>query len=336
MKKITENTILVTGIAGFIGFHVARKLLAEGHKVIGIDCINDYYDVTLKEARLKLLHDNYGDLLTFYKINIENKEDVEKVWKSANPKITHVVHLAAQAGVRYSLINPYSYISSNVMGHLVLLEMARHQENFEHFVYASSSSVYGSNEKMPFSESDPVNQPMALYAATKRCDELMSYSYSHLYGLPTTGLRFFTAYGPWGRPDQALFIFTKKILAGDPIPVFNYGKMKRDFTYIDDIRDGVLAALRHIPKKTEKSLPQEVYNLGNSGVSTLTSYIQLIEENLGKKAILDLQPMQPGDIPAAASDITKARKNLGFDPKINTETGVKNFIEWYKDYYKVD
>ncbi len=336
MKKITENTILVTGITGFIGFHVAKQLLDDGHKVIGIDNINDYYDPTLKMARLKHLQENYGDLLEFHKINVEDKEAVGKVWKSAAPKVSHVVHLAAQAGVRYSLINPYEYIRSNVMGHLVLLELARHQEGFEHFVYASSSSVYGSNEKMPFSESDPVNQPMALYAVTKRCDELMSYSYSHLFNLPTTGLRFFTAYGPWGRPDQALFIFTKKIIEGDPIPVFNHGKMKRDFTYVDDIKDGLISALRKVPKAVGKNPPHEVYNLGNGKTSTLMSYIQLIEENLGKKAKLDLQPMQPGDIPEVSADISKAEKDLGFSPKTDTDIGVKNFIEWYKSYYKVD
>jgi UDP-glucuronate 4-epimerase len=336
MSKITENTILVTGIAGFIGFHVAEQLLKEGHKVIGIDCVNDYYDPTLKQARLKYLDDHYKNLLTFHKINLEDREAVAHVWKSASPKITHVIHLAAQAGVRYSLINPYEYINSNVMGHLVLLEQARHQEGFEHFVYASSSSVYGANEKMPFSEADPVNQPMALYAATKRCDELMSYSYSHLYDIPTTGLRFFTVYGPWGRPDMALFIFTKKILAGEPIPVFNNGKMKRDFTYIDDIKQGVLAALRKAPKRQGKIPPQEIYNLGNSRSEHLTKYIQLIEQNLGKKANLDLQPMQPGDVPESYSNIDKAKKDLGYSPKTNIDVGIQNFISWYKTYYTVD
>lgn len=336
MKKITENTILVTGIAGFIGFHVAKQLLEDGHKVMGIDNINDYYDPTLKMARLKHLQDNYGPLLTFHKINIEDREAVEKAWKSATPKITHVVHLAAQAGVRYSLINPYAYINSNVMGHLVLLEQARHQKDFEHFVYASSSSVYGANEKMPFSERDPVNQPMALYAATKRCDELMSYSYSHLYDLPTTGLRFFTVYGPWGRPDMALFIFTKNILAGEALPVFNNGNMKRDFTYIEDIKNGVIAALKKAPQREGKTPPQEVYNLGNNKSEQLTKYIEIIEENLGKKANIDLRPMQPGDVPESFSDVDKAKENLGFAPKTNIETGIKNFIAWYKDYYKVD
>ena len=327
-----QETTIVTGVAGFIGFHVAQTLLKEGHNILGIDSFSDYYDVSLKEARLKILQEEFPDRFVFHKGDISKRAEIESIWQSSEKPVTRVVHLAAQAGVRYSLENPYEYVTTNVMGHLVLLECARHQTGFKNFVYASSSSVYGANTEIPFSEEHRVEQPMALYAATKRSDELMSRSYAHLFKIPATGLRFFTVYGPWGRPDMALFIFTKKILAGEPIPVFNHGKMKRDFTYIDDIVSGVIAALKN-PQTGD--VPHRVYNLGNHKSEPLMKYINCIEQELGKKAECDLLPMQPGDVPESFSDISRAKEELGFEPKTNIEQGIKNFIAWYKSYYKV-
>ena len=327
-----KESILLTGVAGFVGFHVARNLLQAGCHVIGVDNVSDYYDVTLKHARLDVLKKEYPDTFTFCKADITDRAAIETLWQSAQNPITQVVHLAAQAGVRYSLENPYEYINTNVMGHLILLEQARHQKGFKHFVYASSSSVYGANEEMPFSEAHRVDQPVALYAATKRCDELMTRAYAHLFKIPSTGFRFFTVYGPWGRPDMALFIFTKKILAGEPIPVFNNGKMKRDFTYVDDIVQGVVAALRKPPSG---DVPHKVYNLGNNKSELLMHYIECIEKELGKKAVCEFLPMQPGDVPESFSDISLAKKEIGFDPKTNIDQGIKKFIEWYKSYYAV-
>jgi UDP-glucuronate 4-epimerase len=327
-----EESVLLTGVAGFIGFHVAQLLLREGYFLIGVDSISTYYDTSLKYARLKILKETFPDTFIFCKGDIADRSFMEHIWHSVERPITRVVHLAAQAGVRYSLENPYEYITTNVMGHLVLLEQARHQKDFKHFVYASSSSVYGANEEIPFSEEHRTEKPMALYAVTKQCDELMSRSYAHLFKIPSTGLRFFTVYGPWGRPDMALFIFTKKILAGEPIPVFNNGQMKRDFTYIDDIAAGVVAAFENPPAG---DVPHKVYNLGNHKSEPLMRYIELIEKELGKKAQYTMLPMQPGDVPESFSDITRAQKELGFEPKTNIDQGVKNFVEWYRSYYAV-
>jgi UDP-glucuronate 4-epimerase len=327
-----KESILLTGVAGFIGFHVAQLLLREGYFVIGVDNISTYYDTSLKYARLKILKETFPDTFVFCKGDIADRPFIESMWHSAERPITRVVNLAAQAGVRYSLENPYEYVTTNIMGHLVLLEQARHQEGFKHFIYASSSSVYGANEEIPFSEEHRTEKPMALYAVTKRCDELMSRSYAHLFKIPATGLRFFTVYGPWGRPDMALFLFTKKILAGEPIPVFNNGNMKRDFTYIDDIAAGIVAAFKNPPTG---DVPHKVYNLGNHKSEPLMRYIQLMEKELGKKAEYTMLPMQPGDVPESFSDITLAQKELGFEPKTNIDQGIKNFIAWYRSYYKV-
>ncbi len=325
-----NNPILVTGAAGFIGFHTALRLLQKGEAVVGIDNLNDYYDVSLKEARLQQL-DNFENF-TFVKLDIADKADMEKLWSSQGP-FTRVVHLAAQAGVRYSLENPYAYISSNCMGHLTVMEMCRHTENFQHLVYASSSSVYGGNDKMPFSVKDEVNKPLSLYAATKRSDEMMSYSYSHLYGIPQTGLRFFTVYGPWGRPDMALFIFTKAICEGQKMPVFNHGQMKRDFTYIDDIIDGVVATLDTPPESGEEQPPHRVFNIGNTRSEDLMDFIHLIEKELGMKADIDFKGMQDGDVQETYADIEETTALTGYVPKTTINEGIPRFIAWYKDYY---
>ncbi len=330
------GTVLVTGAAGFIGFHLCSALLAMGKKVIGVDALNDYYDPQLKKNRILQLEKKYPSLFLFKKAWIQDREAMNAIWSEAHPAITHVAHLAAQAGVRYSLENPYSYVDTNIMGQLVLLELARHSSTpVQNFVYASSSSVYGSNEKMPFSEEDRTDAPMALYAATKKCDELMTRAYSHLFRLPAVGLRYFSVYGPWGRPDMALFIFTRKILAGEPVPVFNHGAMRRDFTYVDDIVEGTLAALATPPPEDQGTDRHRIYNLGNSTLQPLADYIRHIEEGLGRKAILEYLPMQAGDIPAALSDISRARCELGFDPQTPIEEGVKKFLQWYKSYYLI-
>lgn len=322
-------SILVTGAAGFIGSHVSLKLLERGETVIGVDNLNDYYDVNLKKARLARFHGRNG--FSFELADIADK-DAMFALAEANSHITGIIHLAAQAGVRYSLTNPFAYIHTNVMGHTVMVEAARKLQSLKHFVYASSSSVYGSNKEMPFSVDQRVEQPNSLYAATKRADELISQTYAHLYKLPQTGLRFFTVYGPWGRPDMAAYIFASKIVAGEPIPVFNYGDMRRDFTYIDDIADGVIAALDHPP---QDEVPHRVYNVGNHRSEKLTDYIGLIEQSLGRKAVLDLQPLQMGDVPATYADIEATRRDLGFDPKTPISVGIPNFIEWFRQYHKV-
>lgn len=329
---MTSSAVLVTGAAGFIGFHTSLRLLKGGKAVVGIDNLNDYYDVTLKMDRIKELEkfDNF----TFVKVDISDKAQMEKLWADYGP-FKRVVHLAAQAGVRYSLENPYAYITSNCMGHVTVLEMCRHTEGFEHLVYASSSSVYGGNEKLPYSVEDNVDHPISLYAATKRADELISHSYAHLYDLPQTGMRFFTVYGPWGRPDMALFIFTKAICEGRKLPVFNHGKMKRDFTYVDDIIDGVLAALDTPPVREGKGAPCRVLNIGNTRSENLMDFIHLIEEELGKKAELELLPMQPGDIAETFADVEETTRLTGFKPRTTIREGVPKFVDWYKDYYKV-
>jgi UDP-glucuronate 4-epimerase len=317
--------ILLTGAAGFIGFHVAQALLARGDEVIGIDNLNDYYDVSLKQARLDQLtpHKNF----TFHKFNIADRDAMLPLAKSG---ATHIVHLAAQAGVRYSLINPYAYVESNLMGQVVMLELARSTANLQHFIYASSSSVYGGNTKVPFDVTDAVDHPVSLYAATKRADELMSWTYAHLYNIPTTGLRFFTVYGPWGRPDMAAYAFTKNIMAGKPISVFNHGKMKRDFTYIDDIVRGVLAAL---DKKPNGQPRYALYNLGNSKCENLMDFIGTLEHALGKKAEIDFQDMQLGDVSETFADITASTRDLGFKPTTSIADGIPKFVEWYKSYH---
>tara|TARA_B100000780_G_C21120589_1_gene453834 strand:+ start:453 stop:1454 length:1002 start_codon:yes stop_codon:yes gene_type:complete len=327
------SPVLVTGAAGFIGFHTSLRLLKSGKTVVGIDNLNDYYDVNLKKDRIKELEKFDG--FTFVKVEISDKGQMEKLWSDYGP-FKRVVHLAAQAGVRYSLENPYAYITSNCMGHVTVLEMCRHTEGFEHLVYASSSSVYGGNEKLPYSVNDNVDHPISLYAATKRSDELISHSYAHLYDLPQTGMRFFTVYGPWGRPDMALFIFTKAICEGRKLPVFNHGKMKRDFTYIDDIIDGVLAALDTPPVRDGKKAPCRVLNIGNTRSENLMDFIRLIEGELGKKAELDLLPMQPGDIAETFADIEETTRLTGFQPRTTIHEGVPKFVNWYKDYYKVE
>jgi UDP-glucuronate 4-epimerase len=326
------STILVTGAAGFIGFSAALELLKQGKSVVGIDNLNDYYDVKLKEARLKELEKYEG--FKFVKVEISNREEMENLWSEYGP-FKKVIHLAAQAGVRYSIQNPYAYITSNCMGHLTVLEMCRHTPGFEHLVYASSSSVYGGNEKLPYSVHDAVDHPISLYAATKRADELMSHSYAHLYDLPQTGMRFFTVYGPWGRPDMALFIFTKAIVEGTKLPVFNNGKMKRDFTYIDDIISGVLSALENPPSREGKNAPARVLNIGNTRSEDLMDYIKVIEDVLGKKADIDFMPMQAGDIAETYADIEETTKITGFKPTTTIREGVPKFVNWYKEFYGV-
>jgi UDP-glucuronate 4-epimerase len=316
-----NQIIMVTGAAGFIGFHLSKKLLDMGESVIGIDNLNNYYDVSLKRRRLDILksHKNF----VFYKEEIQNFKALEKIFKQH--RVDLICNLAAQAGVRYSLIDPFSYQKSNLEGFLNLLELAR-KYGITNFVYASSSSVYGTNKKIPFSVEDRVDTPISLYGATKRANELIAHAYSHIYQIPCTGLRYFTVYGPWGRPDMALFIFTDAILKKRPINVFNHGRMRRDFTYIDDIVDGTIAAL-------ERPAPYEIFNLGNSNSVGLLEFISTLEEELGQEAEKKLMPMQPGDVADTAADITKSRKLLGFDPKTPVREGIRKFVAWYRDYY---
>lgn len=330
---MNNDPVLVTGAAGFIGFHTATRLLQAGRKVVGVDNVNDYYDPKLKEARLKELS-NFEDF-TFVKADIADKPAMENMWLQQGP-FKEVIHLAAQAGVRYSLENPYDYITSNCMGHVTIMEMCRHTDGFKHLVYASSSSVYGGNKKLPYSTKDDVNKPISLYAATKRADELMSHTYSHLFNMPQTGLRFFTVYGPWGRPDMALFIFTKNISEGKAIPVFNHGKMKRDFTYVDDIVTGILGALGNPPEAIEGQAPARVLNIGNSSSEDLMDFVELIEQELGQKAEIDFQPMQPGDVAETFADITETTKLTGFKPTTSIKEGIPKFIAWYKEYYALE
>ena len=325
-----SNPILVTGAAGFIGFHTVKKLLEQNAQVVGVDNLNDYYDVQLKVDRLKQLeqHSNFE----FCKADISDLVAMQSLWSEKGP-FKRVIHLAAQAGVRYSLENPFAYVSSNVMGHVVVLEMCRHTKDFEHLVYASSSSVYGKNDKLPYSVSDRVDDPISLYAATKKSDELISHSYSHLYKIPQTGLRFFTVYGPWGRPDMAYFIFTKAILNNEPLPVFNNGDMKRDFTYIDDVVDGILKVLNAAPPSSSNIAPHRVLNLGNHKSENLTKFISVIEKSTGQKAVLDYKPMQPGDVYETYADIQEAVNLVGYSPSTTIDKGIPAFVDWYKSYY---
>ncbi len=320
--------ILLTGAAGFIGMHVAEALLARGESVIGVDNVNDYYDVTLKEARVARL-----EVHPEFRLERIDIADEGALTPFADG-VDRIIHLAAQAGVRYSLINPGAYERANLAGHLNVLELARSLgDRLTHLVYASSSSVYGGNTKLPFSVEDQVDNPISLYAATKKADELMSHAYSHTYGLPQTGLRFFTVYGPWGRPDMSAYIFTSKILAGEPIPVFNHGDMQRDFTYIDDIVAGVVAALDRPPAGDG---PQHrLYNLGNHRAEPLMRFIGVIEAALGKKAEIDFQPMQPGDVQATYADIEASQRDLGFQPSTPIDEGIPKFVAWYRAYHKI-
>lgn len=325
-------TVLVTGAAGFIGFHASRSLLARGEKVVGIDNVNDYYDPALKNARLDILKRDGG--FDFKRADIADKDAVQALL-SRRSDIDRVIHLAAQAGVRYSLINPYAYMRSNLDGHVVLMEAVRNLPNLRHFVYASSSSVYGANTKLPFSVDDPVDHPVSLYAATKRSMELLSESYARMFGLPLTGLRFFTVYGPWGRPDMAAFIFTRKILAGEPIPVFNNGDMRRDFTYIDDIVKGVIGCLDGPAEPIGNKPPHRVYNIGNHRSEKLMDFIGVLEQALGQKAAIDFQPMQPGDVKETYADIEATQRDFGFEPSTAIAEGIPQFVQWYREFYDI-
>ncbi|MCD6298541.1 MAG: GDP-mannose 4,6-dehydratase [Deltaproteobacteria bacterium] len=322
---MTENNrpILVTGSAGFIGFHLSKKLLDMGESVVGIDNLNPYYDVNLKRDRLEILktYDNFA----FFQEDIQNLQALRDIFREHRVDI--ICNLAAQAGVRYSLKDPFSYQKSNLEGFLNLLELAR-EYGVKNFVYASSSSVYGSNKKVPFSVEDRVDNPVSLYAATKKANELMAHAYNHLYQIPCTGLRYFTVYGPWGRPDMALFLFTKAILTNEPINVYNYGRMKRDFTYIDDIVNGTMAALK-------RPVPFDVFNLGNSDTVGLLDFIAIVEEELGQTAEKNMMPLQPGDVAETSADIEKSRKLLGFEPKTSLREGIRKFLSWYREHYKV-
>ncbi|ELN4155518.1 SDR family NAD(P)-dependent oxidoreductase [Citrobacter braakii] len=331
---------LVTGAAGFIGYHVSKRLLEAGHQVVGIDNLNDYYDVNLKQARLDLLAQ---PSFHFHKIDLADREGMASLFASEH--FERVIHLAAQAGVRYSLENPHAYSDSNLTGFLNILEGCRHNQ-IQHLLYASSSSVYGLNRKMPFSTDDSVDHPVSLYAATKKANELMAHTYSHLYGLPTTGLRFFTVYGPWGRPDMALFKFTKAMLEGKSIDVYNYGKMKRDFTYIDDIAEAIIRLQDVIPQSDEQwtvetgtpaasIAPYRVYNIGNSSPVELMDYIRALEDALGIEATKNMLPLQPGDVLETSADTKALYDVIGFKPETTVKDGVKNFVDWYRGFYKV-
>jgi UDP-glucuronate 4-epimerase len=325
-------TTIVTGAAGFIGFHVSRALLKRGERVVGLDNLNAYYDVALKKARLERL--KQSSAFSFVRADIADGAELARALEAARG-FRRMVHLAAQAGVRYSLENPQAFAQSNLVGHLNILELCRHAEALDHLVYASSSSVYGRGAMIPFSVEQRVDTPVSLYGATKRADELMAHAYSHLFGLPATGLRFFTAYGPWGRPDMAAYKFTRAILAGEPIRVFNNGDMRRDFTYIDDVVDGVLAVLDGSPKAVGEAPPCRVYNIGNSRPEALLDYIAVIERTLGKKAEIKFEPMQPGDLKETSADIGPLRRDFGYSPKVTIEEGVPRFIAWYRDYHGV-
>jgi UDP-glucuronate 4-epimerase len=331
--------VLVTGAAGFIGFHTARRLLERGDEVVGVDNLNDYYDVSLKEARLGRLLPH--DMFRFLRLDLADRAATAALFD--RERFDRVVHLAAQAGVRYSLTNPFAYIDSNLAGFATILEGCRHT-GVEHLVYASSSSVYGANTRMPFSVHQNVDHPLSLYAATKKANELLAHSYSHLYKLPTTGLRFFTVYGPWGRPDMAIFLFTRAILDGKPIDVFNHGEMERDFTYIDDIVEGVIRIVDRVPESNvgwsgddpdaaTSSAPYRLYNIGNHRPEKLTHLIEVLESCLGTKAVKRMLPMQPGDVRATAADVGDLSRDVGFQPATPLEVGVERFVKWYREYY---
>ncbi len=331
--------VLVTGAAGFIGFHLSKRLLDENYHVIGVDNLNEYYDVRLKKDRLNILKKNTN--FEFYKIDLANKESLIQIFE--NRSISIVINLAAQAGVRYSLYNPYSYVHSNIVGFINILEACRHYQ-VEHLIYASSSSVYGANSNIPFSTKDSTNHPVSIYAATKKANELMAHSYSHLFNIPTTGLRFFTVYGPWGRPDMAYYSFTKDIIEGNTLKIFNNGDMSRDFTFIDDIVEGIIKLLDYPPKynnnwdnkKPDPSssyAPYRIYNIGNNNPVKLMEFIHILEKLIGKKAIIELVPMQPGDVKETYADITSLQQDVGFHPATPLEIGLSQFVDWYKKYH---
>jgi len=333
--------ILITGAAGFIGFHLAKRLLDEGIEVVGLDNLNDYYDVNLKLARLRLLDGNAG--FRFLREELGNREGIAHLFE--REQFDAVVNLAAQAGVRYSLVNPHAYIDSNIVGFTNILEGCRHNK-VKHLVYASSSSVYGANTAMPFSVHHNVDHPVSLYAATKKANELMAHTYSSLYGIPTTGLRFFTVYGPWGRPDMALFLFTKAILEGRPIDVFNHGKMRRDFTYVDDVVEGVSRVIDRVPQGNPawsgaspdpgtSYAPYRIYNIGNNSPVELLHFIEVLEKALGREAVKRFLPIQPGDVPATFADVDDLMADVGFKPETSIEDGIASFVQWYRGYYGV-
>lgn len=348
--------ILITGTAGFIGFHLANRLIARGDEVVGLDSINDYYDIQLKydrlaEAGIEKADIKAGQLIrskkhanyAFIQLQLEDTDAINTLFEQE--KFDKVVNLAAQAGVRYSLINPYAYVNSNIVGFVNLLEVCRHHK-IKHLAYASSSSVYGLNKSMPFSTSDNVDHPVSIYAASKKSNELMAHTYSHLFGLPTTGLRFFTVYGPWGRPDMALFLFTKAILADEPIKVFNHGNMVRDFTYVDDIVEGVVRVIDHPPAGNENwtgeapdpstsPAPYKVYNIGNNNPIKLMDFIKAIEEKLGKEAQKNMLPIQPGDVEATYANVEDLVSNLDYKPETGIQEGIDNFVDWYRNYFKI-
>jgi len=335
------NRVLVTGAAGFIGFYVSKRLMERGDEVVGLDNLNDYYDVGLKKARLAQLEGRRG--FRFVQTALEDRSGISALFREG--RFDRVINLAAQAGVRYSIVNPYAYVDSNLVGFINILEGCRHH-HVKHLVFASSSSVYGANTKMPFSIHHNVDHPVSLYAATKKANELMAHTYSHLYKLPCTGLRFFTVYGPWGRPDMALFLFTKAILEDRPIDVYNYGKMQRDFTYIDDIVEGVVRVADKVaeadpgwsgdlPDPGTSPAPYRIYNIGNNNPVELMRFIEVLEEALGKKAKKNLLPIQPGDVPATYADVDDLMRDVGFKPSTPIEEGIKRFVEWYKGYYRL-
>ncbi len=339
MMRLQYQKALVTGAAGFIGFHLAKRLLDNGCRVIGVDNINDYYDPNLKHDRLKVLQSEPG--FTFSKTNLAEKEELERIFEENDPEI--VVNLAAQAGVRYSLTNPHAYVQSNLVGFVNILECCRHH-GVKHLVFASSSSVYGANTKMPFSVHHNVDHPVSLYAASKKANELMAHTYSHLFDLPCTGLRFFTVYGPWGRPDMALFLFTKAILEKRPVDVFNHGKMKRDFTYIDDIVEGVVRVMETVPEPNphwsgdapdpgSSYARYKIYNIGNNNPVELLDFIKAIEEALGEKAIKNFMDLQPGDVPATYANVDDLIADVAFKPSTSLSAGIEQFVSWYRSYY---
>jgi UDP-glucuronate 4-epimerase len=333
---MSERTILVTGAAGFIGFHIARLLLAEGRDVVGLDNLNSYYDPALKQSRLNVLRDD--PRFSFAQIDLADRSSMDQLF--AKHRFPAVIHLAAQAGVRHSIDHPHAYADANLEGFLNVLEGCRHHA-CRHLVYASSSSVYGANTKLPFSVKDNVDRPVSLYAATKKANELMAHSYSHLYRLPTTGLRFFTVYGPWGRPDMAVFLFAKAIIEGTPIKLFNHGKMRRDFTYIDDVARVVLKLIDHVPQgdlrdsEGEGSAPARIYNVGNNRPEDLMHVVAVLEKELGRAAVAQMLPMQPGDVPATYADVEDLEREIGFRPTTTIEDGVARFAKWYRDYHNL-
>jgi len=336
----SQRAILVTGVAGFIGFALARRLLEAGRAVVGIDSINDYYDPALKEARLAVLRQFKS--FAFHKLDLADRKSTEAIFRDG--EFGPVVHLAAQAGVRYSLENPHAYLDANLAGFLNVLEGCRHRRT-EHLVFASSSSVYGANKRLPYSTHDNVDHPISLYAATKKANELMAHAYSHLYGLPTTGLRFFTVYGPWGRPDMAMYIFAKAIAEDQPIRLFNYGQMRRDFTYVDDVTEAVERVIARAPAKSDRppdgeldpatsTAPWRVYNIGNNRTVEVSRVVELLELEFGRKAKIELLPMQPGDVPETCADVEDLMRDVGFCPATPIERGVRSFIAWFRDYHR--